>query len=88
MGMINFFIVKMLVKVKFANIINITAKKEIIPELLQSNCNPTNIYNTVDKLLSDKNALEKQVIKSQEIINNFKTGRSSEIASSVIENYF
>jgi len=88
MGVINFFIVKMLVKVKFANIINIAANKEIIPELLQSKCNPTNIYNTIDKLLSDKDALEKQVTKSQEIINNFKTDRSSEIASSVIENYF
>ena len=88
MGMINFFIVKMLVKVKFANIINIAANEGIIPELLQSNCNATNIYNTVDKLLSDKHALEKQITKSQEIINNFKTERSSEIASSVIENYF
>jgi len=88
MGTINFFIVKMLVKVKFANIINIAAKEEIIPELLQSNCNPTNIYNTVDKLLSDKNAIEKQVAKSQEIIKNFKTERSTEIASSVIESYF
>jgi len=88
MGIINFFIVKMLVKVKFANIINIAAKEEIIPELLQSNCNPINIYNNVDKLLSDKHALEKQVSKSQEIIKNFKTERSSEIASSIIENYF
>ena len=88
MNKINFFIVKMLVKVKFANIINIAANEEIIPELLQSNCNSTNIYNTVDKLLNDKWALEKQVTKSQEIISNFKTERSSEIASSVIENYF
>ena len=87
MGMINFFIVKMLVKVKFANIINIAASEEIIPELLQSNCNSTNIYNTVDKLLSDKQALEKQITKSQEIISNFKTEKSSGIACSVIENY-
>ena len=87
MGVINFFIVKMLVKVKFANIINIAANEEIIPELLQSDCNPTNIYNAVDKLLSDKQALENQVAKSQKIINNFKTERSSEIASTVIENY-
>ena len=86
MGMINFFIVKMLVKVKFANIINIAAKEEIIPELLQSKCNPTNIYNTVDKLLSNKSTLEKQVIKTQEIIRNFKTEKSSEIASSVLIN--
>ena len=78
----------MLVKVKFANIIYIDANEEIIPELLQSNCNPTNIYKTVDKLLSDKHALEKQVSRSQEIIKNFKTEKSSEIASSVIESYF
>ena len=84
MGMINFFIVKMLVKVKFANIINIAAKEEIIPELLQSKCNPTNIYNTVDKLLSDKSKLDKQVNKTQEIIREFKTEKSSEIASSVL----
>ena len=88
MSMINFFIIKMLVKVKFANIVNIAADTEIIPELLQSDCNPDNIFLTVDKLLSDSNALEKQINKSQEIIVNFKTGRSSEIASSVIEKYF
>jgi len=88
MGMINFFIIKMLVKVKFANIINIAANEEIIPELLQSNCNPTNIYNVVNKLLNNKNAIEKQITKSQEIISNFKTEKSSKIASSVIESYF
>jgi len=88
MGMINFFIVKMLVKVKFANIINIATNEEVIPELLQSKCNPKNIYNTVDKLLNDKQALEEQIAKSHEIITNFKTERSSEIASSVINNYF
>ena len=84
MGMINFFIVKMLVKVKFANIINIAANEEVIPELLQSKCNPTNIYNTVDKLLSDKQAMEKQITTTQGIISDFKTEKSSEIASSVL----
>ena len=84
MGMINFFIVKMLVKVKYANIINIAADEEIIPELLQSKCNSKNIYSTVDKLLSDKHALEKQVIRFQEIISKFKTEKSSEIASTVL----
>ena len=87
MGMINFFIVKMLVKIKFANIINIAAEEEVIPELLQSKCNPKDIYNTVDKLLSNKQALENQVNKAQGIISNFKTERSSEIASSVLVNY-
>ena len=86
MNSINFFIIKLLVKVKFANIINIAANKEIIPELLQSKCNSKNIFETVDKLLSDKNKLQEQIDKSQKIISNFKTNKSSEIASSVLIN--
>ena len=77
----------MLVKVKFANIVNIAADEEVIPELLQSKCNPNDIYNTVDKLLNDKQALEKQVTNCQEIISKFKTEKSSEIASKVLLNH-
>jgi len=87
MSKINFFIIKMLVKVRFANIINIAANKEIIPELLQSKCNSTNIFNSVDKLLNDKQALEDQVNSSQIIINQFKTESSSKNVSSVLNNY-
>ena len=86
MSKINFFVIKNLVKVKSPNIINIVADEEVIPELLQSKCNPKDIFKTVDKLLNDKNILEKQIAKSQEIINNFKKGNSSEIASAVLLN--
>ena len=57
MNSINFFIVKLLVKVKFANIINIAANGEVIPELLQSKCNSKIIFNTVDGLLMNQQAL-------------------------------
>jgi len=77
----------MLVKVKFANIINIAANEEVIPELLQSKCNPKDIYNTVDKLLADKEILKKQLTKSQEIIKNFRTKKSAEISSAVLLNH-
>ena len=86
MNSINFIIVKLLVKVKFANIINIAADDEIIPELLQSKCNSKNIFDTVDGLLIDQQALEKLIAKSQEIIRRFKTDKSSKIASSVLLN--
>jgi lipid-A-disaccharide synthase len=88
MNFLNFFIIKMLVKVKFANIVNIAANKEIIPELLQSKCNSNNIYNTVDKLLSDHDELERQKLNSQIEIEKFKTQESSKIASSILTNYF
>jgi lipid-A-disaccharide synthase len=87
MNMINFFIVKMLIKVRFANIINIAANEEIIPELLQSKCNSNDIFIAVDKLFNDKQALQEQLTKSEAVIKAFKTGRSSEIASLVLINH-
>ena len=87
MNKINFFIIKMLVKVKYANIINIAAGYEVIPELLQSSCNPKNIYNNVNRLINDKDALMSQVSKSQDIIKNFKVDNSQNIASAILINY-
>jgi len=77
MGLINFLIVKMLVKTKFANIINIAAKEEIIPELLQSDCNPKNIFNVVSDYLNNPKKMDEQVSKTQLILNNLKTNNSS-----------
>ena len=77
MGIINFFIIRMLVKTKFANIINIAAKEEIIPELLQSDCNANNIYNKVYNFLENPDKIRDQVIRTQAIIKKFKTEKSS-----------
>ena len=85
MNLINFLIVKMLVKIKYANIINIAAKEEIIPELLQSKCNSKNIYNEVSKFLDTPSLVEEQVRKTQTILNQFKTSKSpSEQASEAL----
>ena len=51
----------MLVKIQYANLINIAAKEEIIPELLQSKCNPENIYKVVSEFLDTPSKLKKQV---------------------------
>ena len=88
MGFINFFIVKMLVKTKFANIINIAAKEEIIPELLQSDCNPTNIFNVVSNYLDNPKEMDKQVSQIQSILKNFKTNNlSSTLAANALNKY-
>ncbi len=84
MNLINFLIVKMLVNVKFANIINIAADREIIPELLQSKCNENNIFEVVDRILNNNEALNKQILDVQEIISKFKTNKSSNLASSIL----
>ena len=84
MNFINFLIVKMLVKVKYANIINIAADDEVIPELIQSNCNSKYIFNKVKTYLDDNQLMQNQINKYQKIMNNFKTNKSSEIAASVL----
>ena len=86
MNLINFFIIKMLVKVKFANIINIAATKEIIPELLQEKCNAKNIFNKVDEFLTNPDLSTNQINQFKEIIKDFKTDKSSDLASSVLIN--
>ena len=83
MGIINFLIVKSLVKTKYANIINFAANEEIIPELLQSNCNSKNIFKYVDNFLEQPNKIKEQIEKVQKILKKFKTDKSSsEVASS------
>ena len=77
MSFINFLIVKMLVKTKFANIINIAAKEEIIPELLQSDCNANNIFKKVSSFLDNPDKIEDQVNRTQKIIKELKTKQSS-----------
>jgi lipid-A-disaccharide synthase len=83
---INFFILKMLVKVKFANIVNITAGKEIIPELLQEKCNAKNIFNKVDEFLTNPDLSTNQINQFKEIIKDFKTDKSSNLVSTVLIN--
>jgi len=77
MNFINFLIIKMLVKIKHANIINIAANEEIIPELLQSKCNAKNIYKVVNEFLETPSKIKEQIVKTKIILNKFKTDKSS-----------
>ena len=87
-NMINYLIMKFLVKVKFANIINIINEKEIIPELLQSECNANEIYKSVVYLLKNPDIMKKQIKDCKKTIEEIrsKTLSSSE-ASSILTKY-
>ena len=88
MGLINFLLIKMLVKTKFANIINIAAKEKIIPELLQSNCNSKNIFNFVSNFLDNPKKMEEQLTKIKIILKNFKPNNpSSALAANALNKY-
>ena len=81
-------IVKSLVKIRFANIINISANKEIIPELLQSKCNAENIYKYVESYLDEPIRIKEQVEKVQSILKDFRTNQSSSKLASISLNKF
>jgi len=86
-NMINYMIMKFLVKVKFANIINIINNKEIIPELLQGKCNAKEIYNSVNYLLSHPNLLKSQLDDIAKTLKNIRldTSSSEKIANILTE---
>jgi len=87
-NMINYWIMKLLVKVKFANIINIINNRKVIPELLQSECNPNEIYNSVVYLLKNPEVMKKQIEDCKRTINEIKskTSSSSEASSILAKN--
>jgi len=88
MNFLNYIIVRSLVKVKFANIVNIAAGKEVIPELLQTKCNPKNLLKIVSSFLDDPNKIKNQIEETQFIINRFKTDISpSKLASQALAKF-
>ncbi len=83
LNFINFMIFKLLVNVKFANIINIINNREVIPELLQNECNAKEIYNSVVYMLKNPDIRKKQLENCNQTLKGIrsKTSSSSEVAS-------
>ena len=85
---INYLIMKSLVNVKFANIINIINKKEIIPELLQNECNPEEIFKTVVYFLKHPELMSKQIDLCKKTLKEIKSKSSSaDEASAILAKY-
>ena len=85
MNSINFFITKFLVNTKFANIINIINNKEVIPELLQNECNPEEIFRSVVYFLKNPSLINQQIVDCKKTLEEIKSKTSStEEASSIL----
>ena len=88
MNFLNFLIVKLLVKIKFANIINIINNKEIIPELIQNECNAKEIYNSVIYFLKNPDLMKKQIRDCEETLTKIRSkSSSSDEAASVLTKF-
>ena len=67
---ITFFLLKMMIKVRFASLINIIPNREIIPEYIQSEFNAENIVLAISGLLNDEKGARSQVAEAKRILHS------------------
>ena len=84
MNFLNYLIVKLLVKIKYANIINIINNKEIIPELIQKECNAKEIYNSVLYFLKNPEMMKQQVNDCEKTLCQIRSKTSSSDEASLV----
>ncbi len=88
MNFFNFHVAKFLLKIKYVNMINIINNKEIIPELLQDECNPNEIYKTFYYFMKKPILIKEQMSVVKNTIDDLKSSTSaSDQASKVILSY-
>ena len=88
MNFLNFMIVKFLVKIKYANIINIINNKEVIPELIQNECNSKEIFKSVVYFLKNPSLMDKQINDFSNTLHEIRSKTSSaDEASSILLKY-
>ena len=86
---LNFFLIKSLVKIKFVNIINIINDKEVIPELLQSECNAKEIFKSVNYFIKKPEMISEQLNQIKKTINEIKSETpSAENAARILSENF
>ena len=85
---VNYLIMKSLVKVNFANIINIINKREVIPELLQNECNAKEIYKATVYFLKNPKFAQNQVEECSKTLDQIRpVSSSSGEAAKVLNKY-
>ena len=89
LNFITWYIVKAMIKVKTATIINILVNEHIIPELFQKDVNEYNIHRIIKSYLDDENINKIQINKLNSAINKLKSGNNdpSYIAAKSVLSY-
>ena len=88
LSFLNFMIFKFLSNIKFANIINIINDREVIPELLQNECNSKEIFNSVIYFLKNPDLIKKQIKTCNDTLNGIRSKTSSSNESALILNKY
>lgn len=81
---LNYLLIKPFIKIKFGNILNIIAQKEIIPELIQEKCNSDVIYKKVKEFIDDESLRNEVVAQYTKILETIIVPDSLEKISNYI----
>ena len=88
MNFLNYYLAKFLLRIKYVNMINIINNKEVIPELIQKECNSDEIFRTVYYFLKKPNLIKDQLKHVKQTLNDLKSPTSSaDQASKVLLSY-
>ena len=88
MNYFNYLLAKSLLNIKFVNMVNIINNKEIIPELIQKECNSDEIYRSVNYFLKKNDLIKNQLLEINKTLNEIKSPTSStDQASKVVLSY-
>ncbi len=84
---ISHFIIKSIVKIKYANLLNISANKEIITELIQNDFNAENLAKITLEFLDNPNISQEQLFQVSEELKKFRIDngtKSSDLAARAV----
>ncbi len=87
------FLVRRLIQVRFANLVNIILDRPAVPEFLQNDCRPERLAAAIDHLLGDADARAQQVAAGRDALHRLGLGgpptaeRAAQVVLDVIERY-
>lgn len=83
---ISYYIAKVLVKIKYISLVNLILNKKAVVELIQDECNTTNIVKELNKIISDKDERDRIQSCYNELIYLLKEeGASERIAHDMLK---
>ncbi len=88
-NVITHFILCLMVKIKYANLVNLVLNEEIIPEMLQDKCQSQKIFELLNQMIGNKKLCQDQVIKSQTALKimglGFERNPSQKAAAEILK---
>ena len=86
-------LVRRLIRVRFANLVNIVLDRPAVPEFLQNDCQPERLGAAIEHLLRDTEARAQQVAAGRDALHRLGLGgpptaeRAAQVVLDVIEHY-